>query len=252
MGGGCGSGSVCGHWNGGSLVLTNAHVAGTRVGRQIALDFSIAGQTVTKSGRVIMAAYSDRTLADWAVVFIPDWQEVSPIKLSTTKPTGTHHTTGSPACVWPMRFSRLTTADVSDTSTLWRWRPNAIGGQSGSHVVSDADGVQYGLLTWSWGGLGAGQQTSEIYRQARDRSVAGEPRIAGMRELSPRSAVVENGFFAAANVADLPIWANPPGAGEGDETEPEVLSRLRRRARERDIDFVRLIQLILDILELFR
>lgn len=292
--GGCGSGSVCGWWNGGSLVMTNAHVTGTRVGRAVSMDFGIDGRTVTKEGRVIMAAYSDRTLTDWAVVFIPDWQEIKPIKLSKRKPSGTHHTTGSPRCVWPMRFSRLTTADVSDTSSLWRWRPNAIGGQSGSHVVSDADGLQYGLLTWSWGGLGAGQQTSEIFRQASQRSVSGEPRIDGLTELSPSNTVCENGFFAEASVTELPIWEDsisdgcdsptPDGlsdaecallailrersaaagvdyektisiliGGEAEETnELRAFARLRDRARERNIDFVRLIELILEIISLFR
>ena len=291
-GGGCGSGSVVGHWNGGSLIMTNAHVAGTRVGRSVTVDAVVDGVTVSKPARVVMAAYSDRTLTDWAVLHVPDWTAIEPVKMSREKPSGSHYTKGSPRCVWPLVSTDVSTADISDSSPLWRWRPNAIGGQSGSGVWSDDDNLQKGLLTWSWGGLGAGQQTSEIFRQASERSVSGEPRIAGLTDVGGGAVACENGFFAEANVTELPIWSDGQDEPADPDTpsltakEAELLATLKRRSaelgidyadaltmligadcnaadgemvgqlrvqcKERGIDFVRLVQLILELLELFR
>lgn len=208
--GGCGSGSVCGFHRGGSLILTNAHVAGTRVGRQCAVDVVVNGKTKTLSGRVIMAAYSDRTLTDWAIVHVEDWQEIQPVPLSREYPTGSHYTRGSPRCIWPQRSTDVRTVDVSDNSPLWRWMPNSIGGQSGSGVWSDRDNLQYGLLTWSWGGRGAGQTTAQIWRQAREKSTSGPVRIKGLIEVGdrPEGLIVENGFFSQAGIDEFDIWQN--------------------------------------------
>ena len=54
----CGSGSICGITQAGkSLILTNAHVAGSRVGRVV--DVEVESQRKKLKARVIMAAYSD-------------------------------------------------------------------------------------------------------------------------------------------------------------------------------------------------
>lgn len=217
-GNGCGSGSVVGP----NLIMTNAHVVGTRVGRKVTVRPKATGRDIT--GVVIMAAYSDRTLADWAVVRCDTGLEsITPVPMSTRKPTGRHYTTGSPRCVWPLVSTPVITANISDNSPLWRWRPNSIGGQSGSGVWGVDDDVQDGLLTWSWGGLGAGQQTSEIFRQARERSVKNAPdRIPGLIEViepapfcqGDHPIIKETGFFVQAGISDLPIW-------EGQTPEPE-------------------------------
>lgn len=221
----CGSGSVVGHYQGGSLILTNAHVAGTRVGREVKINTQDHGDLV---GRVIMAAYSDKTLTDWAIVFVEGFQSIKPVPLSKNRPTGSHYTTGCPRCVWPVVSTDITTKDVDDDSPLWRWTPNAIGGQSGSGVWSDSDNFQYGLLTWSWGGFGAGQMTSEIYRQARGQTVAGAPRIKDLIDLvsDEDKAPVEEGFFMQAGITDLPIWAEDVTPPPVDPQNPDSTRKL--------------------------
>ena len=297
-GGGCGSGSVCGSMDGGRLVLTNAHVVGTRVGRVVDLNAEVDGRMQRGSGRVVVAAYSDRTLTDWAVCFTTDFNNIEPVALSKDRPRGSHYTKGSPRCVWPLVSTDITTVDMAQNSPLWRWRPNSIGGQSGSGVWSDDDNLQYGLLTWSWGGLGAGQMTSEIYRQSRDRTTDGVERVKGLvpvfcempQEKSficsdANPVIVENGFFAQADIDRLPIWdgdapADPdsPQGNELDvinaklrrfEIDPEKFWKMmlssdcnaqhfddfvdaKAKCEKLGFDFGRLIELILEIVRLFQ
>ncbi len=223
----CGSGSKVGNIDGDSLIMTNAHVAGTRLGRVVTIDTQAHGRM---QGTVIEAFYSDRTLTDWALVRVPGWQEMKPVKMSVKDPPGTSgYTRGSPRCVWPLKSTDITTVDIDDDSPLWRWTPDAIGGQSGSGVWLDADNLQYGLLTWTWGGYGAGQMTSWIYRQARTRSLVAPFRIPGLEEVPGDEdeesvdrtgcddPVVEVGVFAATSLHDYDIWHV-----EDDEPEPPV------------------------------
>lgn len=239
----CGSGSICGEDSTGTYVLTNAHVAGTRVGRKVRVDIQQEGvsQPLSKDATVVMAGYSDRTQTDWAVLRIAGWSATSygikPVKLSKQKPSvqKSYYTKGSPRCVWPLRSTDITPVDMQPNMPLWRWRPNSIGGQSGSGVYSDENNLQYGLLTWSWGGLGAGQQTAEIYRQARDKTTSGLPRVDGLEELAKQNyddegtvdrtglddPIVEEGLFAQAGITDLPIWHDPSDPEPEPEPEPE-------------------------------
>jgi hypothetical protein len=211
FGNSCGSGTVVSNdYNGGSLVLTNAHVSGSRIGTTGTCLFSVNGADRRVQARIIMAAYSDKTLADWSILFLPQFQIAPQVKLSKNRPASNipYYTTGSPRCVWPLRNVDLRVTHISNNSALFRLLPNAIGGQSGSGIWSRQDNLQYGLLTWSWGGDTGAQMTSEIYRQAVQRTVAGEPRPEGLEELSER-AEVENGFFAEVSIRDLPIWHDP-------------------------------------------
>lgn len=213
----CGSGSICGIRNGKSLIMTNAHVAGTRIGRVVQCDVESTGDRV--AARVIMAAYSDRTLSDWAILeTVEPYCKVKPVKLSKKRPSGSHYTKGFPRCR-EHKGTDVSTVDMSNNSPLWRWNPNSIGGQSGSGVWSDDDHLQYGILTWSWGGRGAGQMTAEVYKQARNRSTVGHPRVDGLVEVSDfdmqevkmegveDDPIIENGFFMETSLAELPIWA---------------------------------------------
>ena len=216
----CGSGSICGIRDGKSLIMTNAHVAGSQVGRVVKVDVQSTGDRI--DARVIMAAYSSRTWTDWAVLeTIEPYAKVEPVKLSKDRPTGSHYTRGYPRCQL-FDGSDIRTVDLSTTDSRWIWQPNAIGGQSGSGVWSDSDHLQYGLLTWSIGRDGAGQMTAEIYRQARNCTVAGEARIDGMVELVEHDfnlpeirgiddPIVEDGFFIQRDITTLPIWAGDEG-----------------------------------------
>lgn len=244
----CGSASVVGFLNSGTLVLTNAHVAGTRPGSSATVRMMVNGVDKSYTGQIVMAAYSDKTLADWALLLVPEKIPVEPRKLSTKKPEGNFVTVGSPRCVWPLVFSAIKTVDASNNSALWRWTPNAIGGQSGSGVWSTTDGHQYGLLTWSWGGYGAGQQTWWIYQQAKQRSAeVGELRPAGLVELGQRSrdVIVEEGFFMQAGIDELPIWAEDTDPTVPDPTDPKPCPNIDEPSKKKLQEALKLIQEIL-------
>ena len=222
FGNSCGSGSLVGIRNGKSLVLTNAHVAGTTPGRTGNCTFPFLNNKVC-SAKIIMAGYSDRIMMDWAVLELAEQIDLPHIKLSRKTPSGDHYTAGYPRCQGP-RFQRLVTRGFQNNGTVWRWQPNAIGGQSGSGVHSLADHLQRGLLTWSWGGDGAGQTTSSIWLQYSQRAAIGFEREEGMIELSTPSEDCQNGFFAEANISTLPIWEeldiSPPPADPEDPSCP--------------------------------
>jgi len=222
----CGSGSICGIQNGRSLILTNAHVAGTSIGRIVSVEVESTGDKI--NARVIMAAYSDRTTADWAILeTVEPYSKVEPVKLSKKRPTGSHYTKGFPRCR-AMEPGDITT--VSFKPPVWFWEPDAIGGQSGSGVWSDDDGFQYGLLTWQWGSHGAGQMTADIYTQARAQNTVGWAKPDGLIPLTDYDfsglergkddPVVEPGFFSQTGIQDLPIWAEDEPTPPIDPDDP--------------------------------
>ena len=215
--GGCGSGSVVGLVDGGSLVLTNAHVAGTRPGSRSVVRAVVDGVEREFTGVLLEAAFSDRFLTDWAILRVDGLTGIKPVRLSTKKPSSGMYTKGSPRCAWPLVESALTVADIRDGSTLVRWRPNAIGGQSGSGCWDVDDNLCRAILTWSWGGLGAGQQTAEIYRQHKQQTVVGGVRTGGEVEVSSTGAVCEVGFFKQAGLDDFDIWDD----GSSDPSDPD-------------------------------
>lgn len=154
----------------------------------------------------------------------------------------------------------MITANIADNSPLWRWRPNSISGQSGSGVWSVENNIQFGLLTWSWGGLGAGQQTSEIFRQARERSVRGIERIEGLIEVGTRvtnlqdipqaerlrdEIVIENGFYSQTGITDLDIWHDPNAPDDPEEPEdpedPEEPGEQLNASEKRVVDAMRAV-----------
>lgn len=200
----CGSGSIVGERNGKSLVLTNAHVAGTQIGRRVNCTFPYLNNQAV-GARIIMAAYSDRIMMDWAVLELDSKVDLPIVKLSQSPPVGESYTAGYPRCQGP-RFQRLVTRSFSHNATVWKWQPNSIGGQSGSAVHSVSDNLQRGLLTWSWGGDGAGQTTRSIWLQYSQKAETGFPRPDGIVELARERSETENGFFSETNITTLPIW----------------------------------------------
>lgn len=241
-GSGCGSGSVVGVFSGGSYVMTNAHVAGTRPGTSVTVNVDVNGTRISHTGKIVMSAFSDRTLADWALLSVPGLTGIDPVQMSTTRPIGDHYTRGSPRCVWPLKTTSVTTVDMSNNSPLWRWNPNAIGGQSGSAVWSRNDNKMYGLLTWSWGGFGAGQMTSEIYRQAKNQTVSGEPRVDGLIDLTTTGNKLEVGFFSETGLSDLPVWDNvapvdPVPENDYSLDEARLLSSIKSKSSKLGIEY---------------
>lgn len=208
----CGSGTVVGKRNGKTLVLTNAHVAGTKIGRVVVCEFPWLN-TKRINARVIMAAYSDRVMMDWAILEIDEDLPLTPTKLSKKAPSGDHYTGGYPKCQGPW-YQRLTTRTYTHGGIVMRWQPISIGGQSGSGVHAFSDNLQYALLTWSWAGDGAGQTSRGIYYQYAQRAAVGLERPDDLIELCSNVAEdLENGFFAESSIVDLPIWH--------DDTKPD-------------------------------
>jgi hypothetical protein len=235
----CGSGSLVGKRNGKSLVLTNAHVAGTRVGRTVKCTFPHANDTVT-NGRVIMAGYSDKIMMDWAVVELDREMDLPHVKLMNEMPKGKHYTAGYPRCRGPY-YQKIETEKIIYNGTVWQWMPNSIGGQSGSAVHSVDDDLQYGLLTWSWGGYGAGQTVRAIWWQYSNRAAVGFERPEGLIELTDnRAEDLDNGFFQETNITTLPIWAhldddsddgsNDGGGNDGEPVDPEFVKKVLAKA----------------------
>lgn len=203
--GSCGSGSIVGKRDGKTLVLTNAHVAGTTIGRVVICQFPFENDR-RYNGKVIMAGYSDRVMMDWAVIEIDADVPLPVVKLSIQAPGQQLYSNGYPRCdgPWPVK---LTTRGYTHNGTVWRGQPNAIGGQSGSAIHDVGDNLQRVLLTWSWGGDCAGQTTKAIWFQYQQRAVIGFERPEGLIELNDnRAEGLENGFFAEANITSLPIW----------------------------------------------
>jgi hypothetical protein len=224
VGNSCGSGSLVGVRNGKSLILTNAHVAGTKIGSTARCTFPFADNKQV-TARLIMAGYSDRVMMDWAILECDELINLPHTKLANVVPSGEHYTAGYPRCQGP-RFQRLRTQQITHNGTVWRWQPNSIGGQSGSGVHSIDNNLQHGLLTWSWGGDGAGQTTRAIWFQYINQAEVGFPRPDGLIELCEVNPDVENGFFAESNITTLPIWAHlddgnptPPAPPSGDYAE---------------------------------
>jgi hypothetical protein len=227
--GSCGSGSIVGFRGNKTLVLTNAHVAGTTIGRTVQCQFPFAGNARVNA-KVIMAGYSDRVMMDWAVLEIDQKINLPAVKLCIEPPSGDHYTMGYPRCEGPVG-QHLRTRQITHNGVVWRWQPNAIGGQSGSAVHSFANNLQKGLLTWSWGGDGAGQTTRSIWFQYLNKAVIGIVKPEGLIELADNKAEdLEEGFFAEANITTLPIWAHldepsptPPPPGDSKEFRGAVL-----------------------------
>lgn len=239
----CGSGSLVGVRNGKSLVMTNAHVAGSRVGKAMQCEFPELGRRV--GGRVIIAAYSNRVMMDWAVLEMDEHLASLPhMKMSKDAPSGEHYTGGYPRCRGPY-YQKLRTQQITHGGTVWRWQPNAIGGQSGSGVHSLADNLQYGVLTWTLGGDGAGQTCKSIWFQYVNRDLGLEVGIArpdGLVELCVPAEDLEPGIFQEANITTLPIWDHlddDDDEGDGDTPPPpnpdfakKVLADAEKRAKE--------------------
>lgn len=214
----CGTGSLCGRDSTGIYILTNAHVAGSRIGHVVSCEALLADGSATErfQARVIEAAYSSKTSTDWALLKTEPtcMQGLEPIKLSTTDPDSRNltGTWGCPRCEVPSGQLCRTL----QLGSIWYWQPNSIGGQSGSAVVQD--GTQKGLLTWTIGGNGAGQKTATIYRQSQQQNTDGPARVPGMMIPASTAGVelIEGYHCETSSLSDYPIW----DLGSSPEPQP--------------------------------
>ena len=209
----CGSGTICGTDGDGSYVVTNAHVAGTTLGRSVAVDCVVEGGAQRVTGKTVMAGYSDSRMVDFCILYVQGLSSKRYMPMLKTEPNnGPFVTIGSPKCVWPLVKKSFSDArnygDGLITGT-----PNAIGGQSGSAIYNSKD-QQIALLTWSINGRCAGQKTSKLWQVASTRNVQlADPRPAGLRELGDCTGgerpKTESGIFGSCGMFETQVGTRP-------------------------------------------
>ena len=211
----CGSGTVVGRdADGNSIVLTNAHVAGTQRGRTVNLERWEPDGTVERGrGSIISSGYGRGMSVDFALLkcnaeFAKD---VRPIPLADRYPTkgAMVSTYGCPRCEWPSL--QVLSLNRSEGQIL-TWKPEAIGGRSGSSVIdyTDVGPRVVGLLTWGGGGEGLGQSTPFLLQAMKGRlpkSLESLPQ--GVREVVDD----QNGYHVAT-------WPTQPLAAASQASDP--------------------------------
>lgn len=186
----CGSGTVVGRdQSGNAIVLTNAHVAGTTRGRVVNVErWNPDGSSERGTGAIIASGYGRGTSVDFALLKCnPEFaKDVTPIPLADRYPNTQSSVTtyGCPRCEWPsLQVLKLNRKE----GQILSWKPEAIGGRSGSSLIDYSDNVPrvVGLLTWAGGGEGLGQSTPFLLSAMRGKlpaTLEGLP--AGTREVS--------------------------------------------------------------------
>ncbi len=170
----CGSGTVVGRTReGNAIVLTNAHVAGTQRGRTVNVErWNTNGTSERGTGTIIASGYGRGTSIDFALLKCapPFAKDVDPIPLADRYPNDQSSVTtfGCPRCEWPsLQVLKLNRKE----GQILSWKPEAIGGRSGSSLIDYADGEPrvVGLLTWAGGGEGLGQSTPFLLSAMRGK-----------------------------------------------------------------------------------
>ena len=186
----CGSGTVVGRTSdGNAIVLTNAHVAGTQRGRTVNVErWNTNGSSERGTGTIIASGYGRGTSVDFALLKCNGTfaKDVDPIPLADRYPSDESSVTtfGCPRCEWPsLQVLRLNRKE----GQILSWKPEAIGGRSGSSLIDYTDGGPrvVGLLTWAGGGEGLGQSAPFLLSAMRGKlptTLEGLP--AGTREVS--------------------------------------------------------------------
>ena len=170
----CGSGTVVGRsQEGNAIVLTNAHVAGTTRGRTVNVErWNTNGISEKGTGTIIASGYGRGTSVDFALLKCNEAfaKDVDPIPLADRYPNNQSSVTtfGCPRCEWPsLQVLRLNRKE----GQILSWKPEAIGGRSGSSLIdyTDEGPRVVGLLTWAGGGEGLGQSTPFLLSAMRGK-----------------------------------------------------------------------------------
>jgi hypothetical protein len=170
----CGSGTVVGEdKTGRKLILTNAHVAGSTKGRVVNVErWNTDGSSERGTAAIVASGYGKGMSLDFAVLRASEGfaSGVQPVPMANRQPdTSTLITTfGCPRCEWPsLQVLKLNRAE----GQILTWKPEAIGGRSGSSLIDyTANGPEVvGLLTWGGGGEGLGQSMPFVLNALRGR-----------------------------------------------------------------------------------
>jgi Trypsin-like peptidase domain len=236
----CGSGTVVGRDGAGNaIVLTNAHVAGTQKGRIVQLErWDQDGKSERGQGAIIASGYGRGMSVDFALLkcnteFAKD---VVPIPLADRYPKteGGLTTYGCPRCEWPsLQVLKLNRSE----GQILTWKPEAIGGRSGSSVIdyTEAGPRVVGLLTWGGGGEGLGQSTPFLLQAMRGRlPQALESLPPGVREV-PCFAPLQTGN-STTKVAEVPAMVSADDETVVDSITEEGIRRKPKAPKEPDND----------------
>ncbi len=236
----CGSGTVVGRDGAGNaIVLTNAHVAGTQKGRIVQLErWEQDGTSEKGQGAVIASGYGRGMSVDFALLKCnTDFaKDVVPIPLADRFPKtdGGVTTFGCPRCEWPsMQVLKLNRAE----GQILTWKPEAIGGRSGSSVIdyTEAGPRVVGLLTWGGGGEGLGQSTPFLLQAMRGRlPQALESLPPGVREV-PCFAPPQTGD-SKAKFAEMPAMVSADDETVVDAITEDGIRRKPKAPKEPDSD----------------
>jgi len=169
----CGSGTIVGRdGNGQTLILTNAHVAGTEKGRRVNVQrWNQLGETFRGTARIVASGYSSTKQIDFALLACEGdfGKDAKPIPIADRESNGGRITTsGCPRCEWPSTQSLKMTRSGKQ---IIEWLPEAIGGRSGSSLLdyTDKGPRVVGLLTWRGGGKGIGQTSMMVLAAMRGK-----------------------------------------------------------------------------------
>lgn len=234
LGGVCGSGGIVAHEGEDSLILTNAHVVGTRVGTDVATEWwNSDGSSFVVRGRLVVAAYNDRSSTDWAIVRLVDRRVRERRAYGLGSGSGVELTTGAPRCEW---LSTRILRPVAD-GPIRRAFPAAIGGQSGSITVRECATV--GLITWTDGTHTIMQSSGKIADQFKAQSVANGPAVEASWQPLGDVTPCEVGFYAEVSSLSADLSASGcaapdpiPDPNHDRETDQGRVERLIRLALE--------------------
>jgi hypothetical protein len=234
----CGSGTVVGRTaEGNAIVLTNAHVAGTKRGRVVNVErWNTNGASERGTAAIIASGYGRGTSVDFALLKCSgDFaKDVDPIPLADRYPSDQSSVTtfGSPRCEWPsLQVLRLNRKE----GQILSWKPEAIGGRSGSSIIdyTDEGPRVVGLLTWAGGGEGLGQSTPFLLSAMRGKlpaTLEGLP--AGAREVSCQAEESQEIVQVPSTIYGEPMQV-PLGLLAKSDTQDDLIDSIVDRPKLR-------------------
>lgn len=169
-----GSGTVIGEIDGKLAILTNAHVAGSRPGGQVAVEFFARGYESGKlAGETVWASYSGGTPPkyaprDVAIVEVPKaslgrfWTDAVDVFAPWSAEVPMVTSAGCPRGDWPNQFQGHPTK--IDRLGLIEFVPEAVPGRSGSPLFAPDNKTMLGVITWAdpESGVGIAQSMESI------------------------------------------------------------------------------------------
>jgi hypothetical protein len=221
----CGSGTIVGRdTNENALVLTNAHVAGSQRGRVVNVErWSTNGSSERGQGTIIAAGYGRGMSVDFALLRCNGEfaKEVIPIPIANRYPAvdSTVTTYGCPRCEWPsLQILKMNRRD----GQILTWRPEAIGGRSGSSVVEHTESGPrvVGLLTWGGNGEGLGQSSPFLLEAMKGRLPT------SLESLPPGVAEVNGARADSIFIATYPIQETATEEARHDPLDDDTLDRI--------------------------